>query len=573
MEMSSKKYGSFDFLQQVFRQQAQKKIETTLLLFNKELESYKSFFDVKRLKGKEIEFNNMGEKILSEIQSGVINGASFPGHYNNFNNKFNEIQNLMRDEIHNQCVNLIKDYQKEIDLASKGVEPEALQNLSRQLNSSSDTLFRECDSKSIKEIGELINKIDSSLSQALDKAKKEWSELKVQLHRLEDNENVLFQQISDKNSQEISSKSIKLVEKELFKKAKDIHSKEISKTSLKKALEYEQRRIGLLTDLNQKIGNLINRDGIVKEIKVVDKVPGFNDFMSLLDSEEQKEKPSVEKDSVVNNILSFKSEIMKSDFVEYHGKTDALTKDLSEKSDKQLSMIKWQLNLYLSEIIKLTEKSKIIRRQLHPLKLSIAQSKLPEAREMTQTIEDLFRQSIISEKELIEVSKKIEAIKEKEEKMEEISTKSELIKKMSTVFTEELKKLGYSPHREVELDSEPIYVDIPNEPNEPYKLKIVGNQQGNILFKFIRIVASEEEKEAITDWQREEDIKRCQKWASDYHEFVNRLSEREIILNEEWRNLPESVNIEIEVNADLLKSRKKRSRRQEFKDLKEKKFF
>lgn len=571
--MSSKKYGSFDFLQQVFRQQAQKKIETTLLLFNKELESYKSFFDVKRLKGKEIEFNNMGEKILSEIQSGVINGASFPGHYNNFNNKFNEIQNLMRDEIHNQCVNLIKDYQKEIDLASKGVEPEALQNLSRQLNSSSDTLFRECDSKSIKEIGELINKIDSSLSQALDKAKKEWSELKVQLHRLEDNENVLFQQISDKNSQEISSKSIKLVEKELFKKAKDIHSKEISKTSLKKALEYEQRRIGLLTDLNQKIGNLINRDGIVKEIKVVDKVPGFNDFMSLLDSEEQKEKPSVEKDSVVNNILSFKSEIMKSDFVEYHGKTDALTKDLSEKSDKQLSMIKWQLNLYLSEIIKLTEKSKIIRRQLHPLKLSIAQSKLPEAREMTQTIEDLFRQSIISEKELIEVSKKIEAIKEKEEKMEEISTKSELIKKMSTVFTEELKKLGYSPHREVELDSEPIYVDIPNEPNEPYKLKIVGNQQGNILFKFIRIVASEEEKEAITDWQREEDIKRCQKWASDYHEFVNRLSEREIILNEEWRNLPESVNIEIEVNADLLKSRKKRSRRQEFKDLKEKKFF
>lgn len=570
MEMSSKKYGSFDFLQQVFRQQAQKKIETTLLLFNKEFESYKSFFDVKRLKGKEIEFNNMGEKILSEIQSGVINGASFPGHYNNFNNKFNKIQNLMRDEIHNQCVNLIKDYQKEIDLASKGVEPEALQNLSRQLNSSSHTLFKECDSKSIEEIGELINKIDSSLSQALDKAKKEWSELKAQLHQLEDNANVLFQQISDKNSQEISSESIKLIEKELFKKAKDIHSKEISKTSLKKALEYEQRRIGLLTDLNQKIGNLINRDGIVKEIKAVDKVPGFNDFMNLLDSEEQKEKPSVEKDSVVNNILSLKSEIMKSGFVEYHGKTDALTKDLSEKSDKQLSMIKSQLNLYLFEIIKLTEKSKSIRRQLHPLKLSIAQSKLPEARGMAQTIEDLLRQSSISEKELIEVSKKIEAIKEKEEKMEEISTKSEWIKEMSTVFTEELKKLGYYPHREVELDSEPIYVDTPNE---PYKLKIVGNQQGNILFKFIRIVASEEEKEAITDLQREKDIKKCREWASDYHKFVNGLSEQGIILNEEWRNLPESVNIEIEVNANLLKSRKKRSRRQEFKDLKEKKYF
>ena len=75
---------------------------------------------------------------------------------------------------------------------------------------------------------------------------------------------------------------------------------------------------------------------------------------------------------------------------------------------------------------------------------------------------------------------------------------------MSTIFTEELKNLGYSPHREVELDSEPIYVDTPNE---PYKVKIIGNQQGNILFKFIRIVASEEEKEAITDLQREEDIK------------------------------------------------------------------
>ena len=154
--------------------------------------------------------------------------------------------------------------------------------------------------------------------------------------------------------------------------------------------------------------------------------------------------------------------------------------------------------------------------------------------------------------------------------MEEILIKSEWIKKMSTIFTEELKNLGYSPHREVELDSEPIYVDTPNE---PYKVKIIGNQQGNILFKFIRIVASEEEKEAITDLQREEDIKKCKEWASDYHKFVNRLSEQGIILNEEWRNLPESVNIEIEVNADLLKSRKKRSRRQEFEDLKEKRFF
>ena len=78
----------------------------------------------------------------------------------------------MRDEIHNHCVNLMKYYQKEIDSVSKEVEPEALQDLTSQLDNSSLTLFRKGNSKSIKEIGELINRIDSSLNQALDKAKR-----------------------------------------------------------------------------------------------------------------------------------------------------------------------------------------------------------------------------------------------------------------------------------------------------------------------------------------------------------------------------------------------------------------
>ena len=120
----------------------------------------------------------MGKRILSEIKSGEINRESFPGHYKNFNYRFNEIQNLMRDEIHNHCVNLMKYYQKEIDSVSKEVEPEALQDLTSQLDNSSLTLFRKGNSKSIKEIGELINRIDSSLNQALDKAKKNGASLK-----------------------------------------------------------------------------------------------------------------------------------------------------------------------------------------------------------------------------------------------------------------------------------------------------------------------------------------------------------------------------------------------------------
>ena len=155
------------------------------------------------------------------------------------------------------------------------------------------------------------------------------------------------------------SDSINLIKKELFKNAEDIHSKEISKTSLKKALEYEKKRIDLLVNLNQKIESLLFRDGIIKEIRVEDKVPGFNDFMSLLDSKEQKEGISVEKNSIMNDILNLKNEIMKTGFIEYHDETVTLTKDLQEESDERLRMIKLQLNYYLFEIIKLTEKVKV----------------------------------------------------------------------------------------------------------------------------------------------------------------------------------------------------------------------
>ena len=50
---------------------------------------------------------------------------------------------------------------------------------------------------------------------------------------------------------------------------------------------------------------------------------------------------------------------MKTGFIEYHDETVTLTKDLQEESDERLRMIKLQLNYYLFEIIKLTEKVKV----------------------------------------------------------------------------------------------------------------------------------------------------------------------------------------------------------------------
>jgi hypothetical protein len=119
------------------------------------------------------------------------------------------------------------------------------------------------------------------------------------------------------------------------------------------------------------------------------------------------------------------------------------------------------------------------------------------------------------------------------------------------------------------MDSEPIYL---NTSQENYKLKITGNQQGEMLFKFIRVAGSLEEKESITDLQKQEDIKYCRNWFSDYKKLIGRLKEKGITFNEIWQKLPEDIGVDIEVNKSLIKRKKRRKRREEDQGLRKGKY-
>ena len=84
-----------------------------------------------------------------------------------------------------------------------------------------------------------------------------------------------------------------------------------------------------------------------------------------------------------------------------------------------------------------------------------------------------------------------------------------------------------------------------------YKIKLTCNKSGEMLFRFIRVVASEKEREFITELEKQNDIEICKQWRGDYRKLLKKIENMGIYIQEDCQKDPAEDGISIEVNKQL----------------------
>jgi len=141
-------------------------------------------------------------------------------------------------------------------------------------------------------------------------------------------------------------------------------------------------------------------------------------------------------------------------------------------------------------------------------------------------------------------------------------------KQQQAVIIENLKKnlhsLGYGIVDEIEIldekleNGEVVYLETDDK---DYKIMLKLNKNLGITTRVVRMVATQEEKETISSYQRQKDIESAKKWCTNYDKLTNLLAKNGIILNTKLRLEAEDEDIVYIVDKTLaFQSQKKGSK-------------
>lgn len=134
-----------------------------------------------------------------------------------------------------------------------------------------------------------------------------------------------------------------------------------------------------------------------------------------------------------------------------------------------------------------------------------------------------------------------------------------------------LDTMGYELLTDAEPESEstadllPEQVRFLESPYEGYRVMAKIGRQGTFTARIVRAVASEEEKNNITEYQRQKDVETGKKWCRDFDGFLKHMTEQGLPLDVQLRVEPEDSEVLVVVDkemADKTAKRKAGKRRQ-----------
>jgi len=352
------------------------------------------------------------------------------------------------------------------------------------------------------------------------------------------------------------------LQKNICQQAKELLSQKFKGNSIEDVLKYEEETHRSLCEFYQKIKGVVNRNEIISKIEISDDIISFTDVLSKIKDFKgnctKKQDNMKKKEKFISVINELKNKIISIGILEYQRKVTELTKNIENEPIGKLEMITGQIKFDISVLGKKFEETKFLKNNLFTLKLYTKQSSMPNSKEIELIIDELLSKPILSKDEIELIEQKVKKLKEEEKQLVDTAKLITSKKKVAEAMEDAFKKLHYKPITEIKANSVPIYIDTPWS---NYKIKFIFSGKGELLIKFIRIVASNEEKINTTKMDHATDIEICKKWSKDYKKWAETLNKMGFKLKKIWQKEPEDVGVEIEVNQQLYSSELKEKKK------------
>jgi len=556
--MSSEKYGYISTNYDGFRKKAKTKIENILSDF------YAEYID--RLKADQLlEVNNIEEEFLiikkifiSKVSSKSLVYSSFVNIENELYNSLHQLYSKLKNKVTEWATSSIKNLEKSINKSKDQIEPKDYQKLIQKIKIFSHSFNKVLDSEGIKKGVDYINSENSNLHTTLKNAIQYRKDLQDEIKKVQNLNRLMFEEIEKLNKIKTKSEKITQSKRKTYYQAKELLSKDFKAPSMEGILKFERERYQILNSLYQNIDEISSRGDAYNSLKIQKQLLSIDVVLQQMKTF-QKIKSSTpdDKEILLKKIHHLEMEIVAIGIQKYEMKAKNLIKDIEGDFLGRLKAIETQLKIYLIKIRKIILETGAFKNRLVPLKLRVSQSTLPEAKGIERTIEELLLKPILTEGKIIDIEKKVKQLKEKEAQIFFIMEESKNIKEISRVMKDAFTELGYSPIAEINLDAKPIYIDTPEK---NYKVKLTCNKSGEMLFRFIRVVESENVKKFITELEKQNDIEICKKWRKDYKKWINKLEKMGIYIQDRWQKDPTEEGISIEVNKQLFTQDRKKKR-------------
>jgi hypothetical protein len=211
--------------------------------------------------------------------------------------------------------------------------------------------------------------------------------------------------------------------------------------------------------------------------------------------------------------------------------------DIGSFSKEKLKMVLESIKLDYGKAKEVAIWSGIYREELAKLSL------LESSDEIQNRIATLRNQELISK----------EAFQSIADEINEIILKRQERAILIEALKENLNSMGYSVVNEASTitkleNGEIIYLDTDDE---KYKIMLKLSQGMKMTTRVVRMVATQEEKESVTSYQRQEDIEAAHKWCSSYDRLTKLLRANDIAVDTTLRIEPEDDTVLYMVDESL----------------------
>ena len=99
--------------------------------------------------------------------------------------------------------------------------------------------------------------------------------------------------------------------------------------------------------------------------------------------------------------------------------------------------------------------------------------------------------------------------------------------------------MGYALLDEEGADLRPGKMYTLATPYDGYRVQVKVSDEGRIATRFVRVVGSEEERDHVSEYQRQKDVEAGRKWCQDLQRFYGTLEEEGLLIESAFRKEPE----------------------------------
>ncbi len=311
------------------------------------------------------------------------------------------------------------------------------------------------------------------------------------------------------------------------------------------SIEEQNKKIRILTDKAQSlageisIANSISIDGLVEEkfiilpVAVVDKA----------------EKEAAEKISLLQDISDFGGRVA---FFSEH-EAEKLKPLIGEaKNDtgiSRLKLIRTQIKTTYNRLREQAILTDTFKQSLNDFLPSVRRAHNTEY--LCTRIEDLLRTDVISHDDYDEIYKAVKIV---------LAEQSETIEDafFAEKITSTLNEMGYNLVDENGNPAElpPNTMRMIETPYDGYKVRVKVGRDNSVVTRLVRVVGSEEEKSATSEYQRQKDIETGKKWCKDLEKFYKALEDDGLHMKDVMRKEPGEEALDIIVDKSVQKTRR-----------------